>query len=122
MIPNLLDRSMKFDLIFNLEFLNQLNMQYNQFDFNKIAARRVCLKDTLLLFVEFCVSCYVFMLAECIISGWVALKLFLSSMSFLHVVFQIASSNAGKIANFAFLRLFSTMGELVSLQVLSLTE
>ena len=97
-------------------------MQYNQFDFNTIAARRVCLKDTLLLFVEFSVSCFVFMLAESIISGWVALKLFLVSMSFLYVVFQTASSNAGKIANFAFMGLFSTVGELVSLQVLSSTE
>ena len=42
------------------------HMQYYQFDFNTIAARRVCLKDTLLLFVEFCVSFFVFMLAESI--------------------------------------------------------
>ena len=63
-----------------------------------------------------------FMLAESIISGWVALKLFLVSMSFLYVVLQTASSNAGKIANFAFMGLFSTVGELVSLQVLSSTE
>ena len=60
--------------------------------------------------------------AESVISGWVALNLFLSNMSFLYVAFQIASSNTGKIANFAFLRLFSTVGELMSLQVLSFTE
>lgn len=60
--------------------------------------------------------------AESIISGWVALKLFLVSMSFLYVVFQTASLNAGKIANFAFMGLFSTVGELVSLLVLSSTE
>ena len=38
------------------------------------------------------------------------------------MLFQMASLDAGKIANFAFLRLFSTVGELVSLQVLSSTE
>ena len=57
------------------------------------------------MFVEFCVS-LCFHAAESIISGWVALKLFLASMSFLHVAFQTATLNAGKIANFAFLRLF----------------
>ena len=73
------------------------------------------------MFVEFCVS-LCFHAAESIISGWVALKLFLASMSCLYVVFQIASLDAGKIANFAFLRLFSTVDEKVSLQGMSSTE
>ena len=97
-------------------------MQYYQFDISTIAVRRICLKSTLLMFVEFCVSCYVFMLAECIISGWVALKLFLASMSFLHVAFQTATSNAGKTANFAFMRFFSTVSEQMSIESLNSTE
>ena len=57
-----------------------------------------------------------------IVSGWVVLMLFLSRMNLLHMVFQCAGLNAGKIADCASLRLFSSVDEEMLLQSISLTK